>query len=76
VSVPTRTFDTGEREERPFDAVTLSQKAGAGKGAYASPATIAAALRGLGREDRDRFLGHYDHNCAGWLINLVNGAAR
>jgi hypothetical protein len=67
-----RTFDSGDRV---FDAVAISQKSGAGKGSHASPATLAAALRGLPRDDRDKFLSHFDRDCVDWLDDLVNGRA-
>jgi hypothetical protein len=68
-------FEPGDRE-RLFDAISLSQKCGAGKGSFASPATLADALRGLPREDREKFLRYFDRSCSAWLADLVNGAAR
>jgi hypothetical protein len=66
------TFESSERERR-LDAVSLSQKCGAGKFSYASPATIAAELRGLPRDDRDKYLSHFDRRCVDWMDELVNG---
>jgi hypothetical protein len=74
VSVPTRTFDTGERAERLFDAVSLSHRSSAGKGTYAWPAAIAATLRGTERAEREKFMWQFDTSRVGWLAELVNGS--
>jgi hypothetical protein len=74
VSVPTRTFEHGEREERRFDAVALSHRTSGGKGSpAATAATLASALQGLPHEERVKFLNAYDYRVAGWLADLING---
>jgi hypothetical protein len=54
MSVPTRTFDNGEREERRFDAVALSQKPSSCAVTHRPPSSGARSPSGQANTTRAR----------------------